>query len=131
MRPAKILFYVQEEAREAVPQSHYDYLKSLKLTHETAYFFFAHAGIRPGIPLENQTEDDLLWIRQDFLDAPEMHPKIIIHGHTVADEVTHYGNRINIDTGAAYGEKLSTIVIEGPDVWVLDGSERRPLRPEK
>jgi len=81
--------------------------------------------------LENQTEDDLLWIRQDFLDAPEMHPKIIIHGHTVADEVTHYGNRINIDTGAAYGEKLSTIVIEGPDVWVLDGSERRPLRPEK
>lgn len=125
------LMALQEEAREAVPQSHYDYLKSLKLTHETAYFFFAHAGIRPGIPLENQTEDDLLWIRQDFLDAPEMHPKIIIHGHTVADEVTHYGNRINIDTGAAYGEKLSTIVIEGPDVWVLDGSERRPLRPEK
>ncbi len=120
---------LQQKAAEAVPSLHYDYLKSLPLSYETEHFFFAHAGIRPGVPLSEQTEDDLLWIRDDFLDAPDIHPKIIVHGHTPVEDVTHYGNHINIDTGAAYGRKLSTIVIEGQEVFVLDCSKRLPLRP--
>lgn len=122
---------LHQEAVSAVPQSHRDYLAGLSLSFETEHFFFVHAGIRPGVPLSEQTEDDLLWIRHDFLDATDQHPKIIVHGHTPVDDVTHYGNHINIDTGAAYGKKLSTIVIEGQDVWLLEGSERVPLRPHE
>ena len=73
------------------------------------------------------TEDDLIWIRQAFHDYMEPFEALIIHGHTVIDAVTHYGNRINIDTGAAYGHDLSAIVIEGGQVWILDPEGRRAL----
>jgi len=90
-------------------------------------YFFAHAGVRPGVPLADQTEDDLLWIRHDFLNSTQIHPKIVVHGHTPADVATHYGNRINIDTGAAYGRPLSTIVIDPDGVFRLDGLNRTDL----
>jgi len=121
---------VEAKARAAVPQDHRDFLKALPLCFENEHFFFTHAGIRPGVPLEEQTEDDLIWIRHDFLDSTKQHPKIIVHGHTPVDDVIHYGNHINIDTGAAYGRKLSTIVIEDRNVWLLDGTKRVALLPE-
>jgi len=93
-------------------------------------YFFCHAGIRPGVPLDRQIEDDLIWIRADFLEAPDRHPKIIVHGHSPTDDVTHYGNRINIDTGAAYGKALSTVAIEGEEVFLLDASGRLPILRE-
>jgi len=77
--------------------------------------------------LEKQTEDDLLWIRQEFHKSTQMHPKIVVHGHTPVDNATHYGNRINIDTGAAYERPLSTILISPDGVFLLDGSGRSEL----
>ena len=111
----------------AVPQSHRDFLNDLPLSHMAGGVLFVHAGLRPGVALADQTEDDLLWIRADFHNAMDSFGPLVVHGHTVIDAVTHYGNRINIDTGAAYGHDLSAIVIEDGQVWVLDPDGRRAL----
>ena len=99
----------------------------MPLSFETEDFYFCHAGIRPGIPLDKQAEDDLLWVRKGFHDYEASHPKTVVHGHTPVDEVTHYGNRINIDTGAAWGKELSTICIDGNSVFLLETAGRKPL----
>lgn len=117
------------EAIAAVPRTHVDFLKALPLCYETEHFYFAHAGIRPRVALEDQKEDDLVWIRDEFLTYEQPHPKIIVHGHTPVDEVMHCGNRINIDTGAAWGGPLSTIAIVGSEVFLLTDDGRVPLTP--
>ncbi len=116
-----------QAALSAVPDKHYEFLKRLPLCHETSRFFFCHAGIKPGVPLQNQIEDDLLWMRQEFHKYEGEHPKLIVHGHTPVDKVTHYGNRLNIDTGAAYGKLLSTVCLEEDSIWLLDKGERKAL----
>ncbi len=120
---------VHAKARETVPQRHRDFLEALPLCHETDDLFFAHAGIRPGVPLDRQVEQDLLWIRKEFHIAPGDHPKLIVHGHTPVKQATHYGNRINIDAGAGYGNPLAAVVFEGRDCWQLTDQGRQPLRP--
>ncbi|MEX0310553.1 MAG: serine/threonine protein phosphatase, partial [Tateyamaria sp.] len=87
------------------------------------------AGIRPGIPLAKQTEEDMLWIRQEFHDSTAVHPKLIIHGHTPVKVATHYGNRVNLDTAAGYGQPLTAAVFEHGQVWVLTDKGRVPLTP--
>ena len=104
--PQSRMLSVHAEALQVVPQAHLDFLKSLPLTFETDDFFFAHAGIKPGVPLSDQDEEDLMWIRKEFHQDTRTHPKIIVHGHTPVDQATHYGNRINLDTGAGYGLSL-------------------------
>ena len=85
--------------------------------------------MRPGIPLNAQIEDDLVWIRREFHEDTRNHGALIVHGHTPVDAVTHYGNRVNIDTGAAYGHALSVVIVEGPKVWQLDENGRTSLAP--
>ncbi|MEL6292799.1 MAG: metallophosphoesterase family protein [Pseudomonadota bacterium] len=116
------------EARENVPQSHVDFLRSLPLKHETPDLFFVHAGIRPGIDLDAQEEEDLLWIRTPFHRETRAHPKLIIHGHTPVDHATHYGNRVNLDSGAGYGSPISVAVFEGTQSWVLTANGRQKIR---
>lgn len=118
---------VHADALAAVPDAHRVFLQNLELSHETATLFFAHAGIRPGVPLCDQDEEDLLWIRQDFLIASEPHPKLIIHGHTPVNEASHFGNHVNMDSGAAYGNPLSAAVFEGGEAFLLTESGRVPL----
>lgn len=117
------------EALEAVPQTHLEFLGSLELGHTHGEFFFCHAGIRPNVALEDQTEEDLIWIRQEFHDFTDPHPKIIVHGHTPVDLATHYRNRINLDTGAGYGRPLTTALFEDKSSWVLTSEGRLPLEP--
>ena len=120
---------LHEEALRLVPQSHRDFLRDLAPYYETDKFFFAHAGVNPEYPLDQQSEDDLIWIRKPFHEHKQPFEKIIVHGHTPVDQVTHYGNRINIDTGAAYGKALSAIVIDGEEVFVLGENGREALVP--
>ncbi len=120
---------VHAEALEAVPQSHRDFLQSRPTWLQRGEVVFVHAGIRPGIPMPQQRETDLVWIRGGFLDDPRDHGFLVVHGHTALDQPAHYGNRVNIDSSAAYGGPLTAIVIEGRDVWVLTDQGRRPLRP--
>lgn len=122
---------LHKSAQDAVPQSHIEFLSRLTLSHETDDLFFAHAGIRPGVPLSDQTEHDLLWIRQEFHNDTRAHPKLIIHGHTPVEIAHHYGNRINLDSGAGYGKTLTAAVFEDADCWTLgaDGRQRLEANP--
>jgi serine/threonine protein phosphatase 1 len=120
---------VHEAALKAVPQAHVDFLRELKLTYETEDLFFVHAGIDPDVALADQKEHDLLWIRKEFHSIDAAHPKIIVHGHTPVDQATHYGNRINLDSGAGYGKPLTAAVLEGAACSVLTDQGRVPLLP--
>jgi serine/threonine protein phosphatase 1 len=96
----------------ALPASHRRFLGSLKLSFTCGDFFFVHAGVRPGIPLAKQREEDLLWIRRDFLLYEEDFSKIIVHGHTPVLEPDIRSNRINIDTGAYATGRLTCLKLE-------------------
>ncbi|WP_108861060.1 metallophosphoesterase family protein [Ruegeria sp. Alg231-54] len=120
---------VNEWARAAVPQEHIDFVNDLPLYHQEDELLFVHAGIRPGLPLEWQAEDDLVWIRQEFLHDAHPHPWLIVHGHTPVDAAEHCGNRVNLDAGAGYGRPLATAVFEGRQCWLLTDAGRAPLEP--
>ncbi len=123
-------FELADRFRAAVPEAHRKFIQSLPAYFETEDHIFVHAGIRPGIPLAEQTETDLVWIRRDFHDDPRDHGKLIVHGHTPVDAPRHYGNRLNLDTGAGKGKPASAAVLEGRAAWLLTEYGRTPLIPE-
>jgi serine/threonine protein phosphatase 1 len=100
------------ELKAALPRSHFDFLAGLPLTLSRDDYFFVHAGIRPGVPLEGQTEADLLWIRDEFLLYERRFEKCVVHGHTPVREPEFRSNRINLDTGAYATGRLSCLVLE-------------------
>jgi serine/threonine protein phosphatase 1 len=98
--------------RKAIPESHQRFINELKLSFTCGDFFFVHAGVRPGVPLDKQSERDMLWIRDEFLLHEEDFGKIVVHGHTPAMQPDIRRNRINIDTGAYATGKLTCLVLE-------------------
>ncbi|KPN61720.1 serine/threonine protein phosphatase 1 [Aliiroseovarius crassostreae] len=120
-------YQLHAQALAAVPQAHRRFLDTLPCLHRIDDLCFVHAGIRPGVALEDQVEDDLTWIRQEFHNSDADHGPLIVHGHTPVDEVTHYGNRLNIDTGAGHGKDIGVVVIEGREAWVLSGEGREEV----
>lgn len=120
---------VHAEAVAAVPETHLKFLESLPIYHQRGEVIYVHAGIRPGIPIEQQVEDDLVWIRKGFLEDTRDFGALIVHGHTAIDRPTHYGNRLNIDSSAAYGGPLSAVVLEGRNAFNLLGPWREPILP--
>jgi serine/threonine protein phosphatase 1 len=123
------IYHVHAHARAAVPQSHLDFLEALAPHHEEQGLLFVHAGILPGLPLAAQSEDDKIWIRQEFLNDPRPHPWLVVHGHSHVKVPEHHGNRVNLDTGAAYGHRLTAAVFENSQAWVLTSEGRAPLTP--
>lgn len=105
--------------REHVPQSHLDFLNSFEDLIEVGDFAFVHAGIDPGLPLPDQVPGTLRWIRGEFLNHRGPLEKIIVHGHTIVDEVDERGWRIGIDTGAYASGRLTAMGFEGESRWVL------------
>jgi serine/threonine protein phosphatase 1 len=103
----------------ALPGRHRDFLRSLPLSFTCGDFFFTHAGVKPKVPLNRQKEEDLLWIRDDFLLYEEGHEKIIVHGHSPVTEPEIRHNRINIDTGAYATGRLTCLIIETEGYFVL------------
>lgn len=102
-----------EQLRNAVPPEHFQFLASLRTSLDCGRYFLCHAGIRPGIPFGRQSEEDLLWIRDEFLNSRMDFGKIVIHGHTPTEEPEVLPNRINIDTGAFATGRLTCVVLEG------------------
>lgn len=100
---------------EAMPPAHLAFLRRLELTAVIGDFLFVHAGVRPGVPLEAQREPDLLWIRQDFLNASGPFGKIVVHGHTPAEAAFLGEHRIGIDTGAYATGVLTAVRLEDDD----------------
>jgi serine/threonine protein phosphatase 1 len=103
---------LQAELRERVPRRHVDFLQSLELSYETGDFLFAHAGVRPSTPLDQQTAEDLLWIREPFLSWRHDLDRVVVHGHTVVAAPIVRNNRIGIDTGACWTGCLTCLVLE-------------------
>lgn len=97
-----------------IPAPHQQFLRGLALRHQVGPYFFAHAGIRPGVPLAAQTPDDLLRIRGAFLDSEAEHGVVVVHGHTPVREreADLRANRVNLDTGAVFGGPLTCGVFE-------------------
>lgn len=123
------IYQTHARARAAIPQAHLDFLAGLKACHQEGELLFVHAGIRPGLPLESQSEDDLIWIRQEFLNDERAHPWLVVHGHTPGKRAEHRVNRVNLDSGAGYGRPLTAAVFEGRDCWLLTDAGRVPLEP--
>jgi serine/threonine protein phosphatase 1 len=103
----------------ATPESHRQFFEALQLSFVCGDFLFVHAGLRPLIPIQQQTEDDLLWIRDDFLLWDKKFEKIVVHGHTPVLEPDIRFNRINIDTGAFATGRLTCMTIEAAKVMPL------------
>ena len=108
--------------REAVPAAHLAFLDGLPRLHREGDYLFVHAGIRPGVPLDVQRDEDLIWIREAFLDNDDDFGVVVVHGHTPRREIQQRPNRIGIDTHA-YATGVLTCV-------ALEGEERRFLQTE-
>lgn len=92
-----------------LPPEHYEFFQQLRLTYETQDYIFVHGGLKPGVPLAEQQEEDLLWIREEFLISEEDFGRRVIFGHTPFPKPFIWPNKIGIDTGAVYGNYLTCI----------------------
>ncbi len=98
----------------AALRRHADFLSALPLTHDDGERLFVHAGIRPGVPLEEQVDEDLTWIREEFLYYPHPLPRLVVHGHTImGDQPVVTRNRVSIDTGAFMSGILTAAAFDG------------------
>jgi serine/threonine protein phosphatase 1 len=103
----------------AVPAEHVAFLRNLALSHREGGYLFVHAGVRPGVPLDKQSRQDLLSIRQAFLYSEADFGLVVVHGHTPKADPVVRANRIGIDTGAVYGGRLTCAVLEADRVAFL------------
>jgi len=110
---------LRDELEEKLPPSHLEFLASCRPMHVEGNYCFVHAGIRPGLPLDQQRPEDLMWIREEFIRSTAVHSHIVVHGHSITEEVEWMPNRIGIDTGAYYSGLLSALVLEGASQRLL------------
>jgi len=114
---------IVEKVGRAVPASHRDFIAGFSDSISFGGYLFVHAGIRPGIALSEQSQSDLRWIRDPFLEDSTDHGFVVVHGHTITSEVEVTPNRIGIDTGAFYSGILTALGIEGRNRWLLQTSD--------
>ncbi|MDJ0947540.1 MAG: metallophosphoesterase family protein [Alphaproteobacteria bacterium] len=112
---AERLADAQDRFREKLPSEHLAFLKALRLHHTEGDYLFVHAGVRPRRPLDDQTEQDLLWIRDDFVQSKVDHGKIVVHGHSITWKPEIRPNRIGIDTGAFATGVLTCLALHGSE----------------
>jgi len=117
--PVEAFSAAQHELRARLPADHLQFFRELRLTVAFGDYVFVHAGLRPGVPFPDQNPDDMIWIRDDFLDSDEDFGFVVVHGHTPRSAVIRRHNRIGVDTGAYYSDCLSALVLEGNNVRVL------------
>ena len=108
---------------ELVPQSDRDYIDAFEEMIVAGDYLFVHAGIDPAAPIDAQKRSDMLWIRDRFLNHQGPLEKVVVHGHTIFDEVMDCGNRIGIDTGAFRSGVLTALVLEGDHKRIIQTSE--------
>jgi diadenosine tetraphosphatase ApaH/serine/threonine PP2A family protein phosphatase len=108
-----------ELVRQAIPETHRQFLESFVDSCRFGDYLFVHAGIRPGVELEQQQQSDLRWIRDPFLDDESDHGFMVVHGHTITSQVEERTNRIGIDTGAYRTGVLTALAIQGGERWLI------------
>jgi len=104
---------LRDTAVSVIPDAHLELLRGLESMVVIGDYLFAHAGLRPGVPIEAQAEQDLIWIREPFLDYDADLGKLVVHGHTPVSEPEIRSNRIDIDTLAWRSGTLTALVLEG------------------
>ncbi len=103
--------YTDEEGHFFCPPEHIDFLQDTAPFFTTEHFIFVHAGLKPGIPLEEQNIEDLLWIRSEFINSSYDWGRRVIFGHTPFNSPLIQKNKVGIDTGAVYGGRLTCLVL--------------------
>ena len=106
-----------------VPRAHREFLESFADTFSFGDYLFVHAGIRPGVAVDEQSRQDLRWIRDPFLSDAKEHGFVVVHGHTIVAQVEERPNRIAIDTGAYHSGILTALAVEDEKRWFLIGAE--------
>jgi len=119
-----------ERLPSLIPAEDIDYIGEMENSVQVGDYLFVHAGIRPGVPLADQQTSDLRWIRGEFLDDPADHGQVVVHGHTITDEVVVLPNRIGIDTGAYASGALTALGLEGGELWFLSTQPPSPAIAE-
>jgi serine/threonine protein phosphatase 1 len=117
---APACFRARDLLLQRMPSSHLRFLERLELMLVVGDYAFVHAGVQPGVGLQDQREDDLLWIRQEFLADEGPFEKIIVHGHSWTDDKPQIlPHRIGLDTGAYATGVLTAIRLDGEDIGLL------------
>lgn len=104
---------LQDMMIAAVPREDRDFLAGFDEYLVAGDYLFVHAGIDPALPLEEQKRRDMLWIRERFLRHGAAHPHMVVHGHSISEDVDERSNRIGLDTGAYRTGRLTALVLEG------------------
>ena len=117
---ATLRSYYNKEGYLEIPEEHLRFLKELKLYYETDNYIFVHAGLRPGKELKEQSEEDLLWIRESFYLSEYKFPKTIVFGHTPFPAPLILEDRIGIDTGCVYGGALTAIELPEKKIYQIE-----------
>jgi len=115
---------LQQRMHALVPRKHRDFLAGFEEMIQAGDYAFVHAGIEPTRALDDQARKDLLWIRERFLGHSAPFEKIIVHGHTIFEDVDTRPNRIGVDTGAYRHGRLTALVLEGETRRYIQASER-------
>jgi serine/threonine protein phosphatase 1 len=102
-----------------VPIKHLIFMRDLPVSRQIGPYLFVHAGVRPGVKLDQQSRSDMMWIREPFLSSRLDHGAVVVHGHTPKREPTVHPNRIAIDTGAVLGGALTCVVLEADRLGFL------------
>ena len=113
------VFALANRLDQVLPDSHREFLQSCATSWRCGSYYFVHAGIRPGVALEQQLPEDQLWIRDEFLDSKKDHGAIVVHGHSIVAEPEILPNRIGLDTGAFRSGVLTCLVLEGDQQRIL------------
>ena len=114
---------LQARLPDVVPPEHVAFLESMEDCIAIGDYLFVHAGVRPGVAIAEQKAADLRWIREAFTDDPRDHGCVVVHGHTISDEVEERPNRIGIDTGAFKSGRLTALGLEATSRWYLAATE--------
>jgi serine/threonine protein phosphatase 1 len=117
---------VRDEFDKALPQAHREFYTTLELMRVVGDYAFVHAGVRPGVALDQQAERDLLWIRQEFLQDRGPFGKVIVHGHTPSEEPQLMTHRLGVDTGAYATGVLTAVRLHDEDQRLMQARAKRP-----
>jgi serine/threonine protein phosphatase 1 len=117
--------YAPDTLQFYIPEDHRTFVRRMGDGILVGDYFFTHAGIRPGVALDDQEQQDLRWIRKEFLESDVDHGMIVVHGHTQLDDAEVRPNRIGIDTGAYRTGKLTALGLEGTERWFVQ-TEGKP-----
>lgn len=112
----------RDEVAKLIPPAHLNFYGALETSARLGGYFFAHAGVRPGVALDAQSDHDLLWIREEFLESDQDFGAVVVHGHTPIPKPASLANRIGIDTLAWKSGRLTCVGLEGSDRWFLTTS---------